>query len=252
MGRVLTAILAVLVLYLAAVNARLHDRIRILERRPAPVAVAKKPAAAPPAVESADVPLPAPPPPAAEVEAPRAAAAVRERRHKILGTSNGGNELSLSEAQKTMVDELKRLGDAEAQVYRDLVRGIEERTERSIRALLTPEQLAKYPGDQVEWTMNVLTAAATEDRPTGYMGVAGEDGAAGGARLSQVFPNTPAATYGLRTGDVILELNGQPLQNYQALADRVRQTSPGEAVLLRVQRDGADFQHTFQLGARPR
>ena len=132
------------------------------------------------------------------------------------------------------------------------MRGIEERTERSIQELLTPEQLAKYPGAQVAWTMNVLSLAATEDRPSGYLGVAGEDGAAGGARLSQVLPNTPADASGLRSGDVVLEFNGEALKDYGALASRMRETSPGQAVLLRVQRDGAAFQHVLQVGPRPR
>ena len=252
MGRILTAILTVLVLYLAAVNARLRERIRGLERRPAPAAVAKKPAAAPRLVETVDAPLPAPPTPAAAVEAPRAAVRAPERRqHMVLMNRMFSGEPDLSEAQKTLIDQLKKNRDAETQVYRDLVRAIEERTERSIQDLLTPEQRRALPG-AAAWTVNVLAEAATEDRPSGYLGVAGEDGAAGGARLSQVLPNTPAELSGLRAGDVVLDFNGQPLPDYGALASRMRETSPGQAVVLSVQRDGTVFQHVLEVGPRPR
>jgi C-terminal processing protease CtpA/Prc len=252
MGRVLTASLAVLALYLAAVNARLNDRIRNLERRPSAPAVAKKLPAVPApaeAVEAGPATSPAAP-------APRVAAAVPARPDGRVPfvVASGTVDLGLSDAQKTVIDQLKKNRDEEAQVYRDLVKGIEERTERSIRELLSPEQLAKHQGEAgiQEWAARVLADTAVQDRPSGYLGVAGDDGTGGGARLSQVFPNTPAHGSGLRTGDVVLEFNGESLKDYEALASRMRETSPGATVVMKIQRDGSEFTQGVQVGSRPR
>ncbi len=59
-----------------------------------------------------------------------------------------------------------------------------------------------------------------------------------GALVTQVDPDTPGAKAGLRTGDVIAELNGQPVTNAGELQMEVGQKSPGETIKLEVMRDG--------------
>jgi serine protease Do len=61
---------------------------------------------------------------------------------------------------------------------------------------------------------------------------------AGGAVVTQVSPNDPAAKAGIRAGDVILKINGQTINSANDLRLRVSQTAPGSVVKLTIQRDG--------------
>ena len=65
--------------------------------------------------------------------------------------------------------------------------------------------------------------------------------------VSQVTPESAAEAAGLRTGDVLLTLNGQPLPRY--LPAWLREQTPGEAITLHVQREGNYLDLTFALAA---
>jgi predicted metalloprotease with PDZ domain len=65
--------------------------------------------------------------------------------------------------------------------------------------------------------------------------------------VSQVVPGSAAETAGLKAGDVLFTLNGQPLPRY--LPAWLRQHPPGETVILRVQRDNQDLDLKFALGS---
>jgi serine protease Do len=58
-----------------------------------------------------------------------------------------------------------------------------------------------------------------------------------GALISQVEPDTPGAKAGLRTGDVITELDGKPVTDAGELQMVVGQKRPGDTVHLQVIRD---------------
>jgi serine protease Do len=60
----------------------------------------------------------------------------------------------------------------------------------------------------------------------------------GGALVSGLKPDAPAARAGLKNGDVILELNGQPIESANDLRLRISQTAPGSSVKLEVSRGG--------------
>jgi serine protease Do len=83
----------------------------------------------------------------------------------------------------------------------------------------------------------------------GYLGLMPEDldatlakqfglNQAGGAVVTEVTPNDPAAKAGIKPGDVILKLNGQPVTSANDLRLRVSQTAPGSTVKLEISRDG--------------
>jgi Do/DeqQ family serine protease len=60
---------------------------------------------------------------------------------------------------------------------------------------------------------------------------------AGGAVLSSVTPGQPAAKAGLEAGDVIVEFNGRPVADSDALVAMVVSTKPGTTVPVTIYRD---------------
>lgn len=58
-----------------------------------------------------------------------------------------------------------------------------------------------------------------------------------GLLVSEVIENTPAASAGLKAGDVITAANGRSVQSTQDLTREVRDTEPGSTIELRVTRD---------------
>jgi serine protease Do len=58
-----------------------------------------------------------------------------------------------------------------------------------------------------------------------------------GAVVSTVNPDEPADKAGLKPGDVIVEFNGRPVQNNEALVAEVVRTPPGKTVPMTVYRD---------------
>ena len=70
-----------------------------------------------------------------------------------------------------------------------------------------------------------------------------------GAVVSQVEPDSPAAKAGLKTGDVITELNGKTVNDAGELQVEVGQKQPGTKVDLTVMRDGKSMQFPVTLEA---
>jgi serine protease Do len=60
-----------------------------------------------------------------------------------------------------------------------------------------------------------------------------------GAEITQTDPSSPAGKAGIKVGDVVLEYNGQPVQNSAQLQHLVRETVPGHEARLSVWRNGA-------------
>jgi serine protease Do len=93
----------------------------------------------------------------------------------------------------------------------------------------------------------------------GYIGIAMNDvtpdnasffklNDADGAIVSQVTPDSPAANAGLKSGDVIRELNGQKIANSSALQVAVSEDRPGTTIQLGILRDGSPQTISLKLG----
>ena len=59
-----------------------------------------------------------------------------------------------------------------------------------------------------------------------------------GAFVSEVLPNSGSAKAGIKSGDVIVSLNGKPLTSFAELRSRIATTEPGSKVKLGILRDG--------------
>lgn len=59
-----------------------------------------------------------------------------------------------------------------------------------------------------------------------------------GAFVSEVLPNSGSAKAGIKSGDVIVSLNGKPLNSFAELRSRIATTEPGTKVKLGLLRDG--------------
>jgi serine protease Do len=70
----------------------------------------------------------------------------------------------------------------------------------------------------------------------------------GGVLVGDVAPNTPAASAGLKKGDVILQLNGGSLNGPSQLSLQIAQFAPGTNVKLQIWRNGATQDVSLKLG----
>lgn len=71
----------------------------------------------------------------------------------------------------------------------------------------------------------------------------------GGSRVSEVTPGGPADAAGLRTGDVITQLQGRDTTDSTELVVAIRSYAPGESVTLTFERGGQSRTVTLVLGA---
>ncbi|WP_426141314.1 sigma E protease regulator RseP [Pseudomonas sp. DWP3-1-2] len=67
--------------------------------------------------------------------------------------------------------------------------------------------------------------------------------------LAELDPKGPAQAAGLKTGDRLLALDGQPLTEWQQVVDRVRER-PEAKITVRVERDGTQMDVPLTLAAR--
>ncbi len=73
---------------------------------------------------------------------------------------------------------------------------------------------------------------------------------AGGALVDQAEPGTPAADAGLKSGDVITKLNGEPVKNAADLTRRVAALKPGDKADITYLRDGDEKTASITLAGQ--
>ncbi len=112
----------------------------------------------------------------------------------------------------------------------------------------------------IGFAIPIDTAAAAAGRivrgeapKTTYLGVSLDDasGNQSGALVSDVQASSPADRAGLRPGDLVVAVDGQPVDSAAALAAKVRTASPGQKVNMTVVRNGQRIDLAVTLEARP-
>lgn len=69
-----------------------------------------------------------------------------------------------------------------------------------------------------------------------------------GVLVNSVTPGSPAESAGIKTGDVIMAVNGLPVDDTNTLRNRIATTQPGSAVKLTISRDGRQQEVSAKLG----
>ena len=72
-----------------------------------------------------------------------------------------------------------------------------------------------------------------------------------GALVAGVEPGSPAASAGVKPGDVIIGMNGERLEEYKDLPKLVAETSAGSESILQVQRQGETLDLVVEIGNMP-
>jgi len=85
-----------------------------------------------------------------------------------------------------------------------------------------------------------------------YLGVTTEDTSDGeGAKIAEVRAETPAASAGLKDGDIVTKLDGTAVSSADELRRRIDAKSPGDSVELTLKRGGDTKTLDVKLGSRP-
>ena len=114
---------------------------------------------------------------------------------------------------------------------------------------------------------NLITAVALDLANQGrvvrgLIGVQGEDlsvaeatklslGQAGGVRLVLVSDEMPAAKAGLKVGDIVVGLNGKPVENWNEMRLEISRRRPGEVLTLNYIREGRGSLARLTVAERP-
>lgn len=116
------------------------------------------------------------------------------------------------------------------------------------------------PGNYARRLAGIIVAGGKVTRP--YLGVTTELLTPGsavdlkvavgrGAYVSEAAPDTPAASAGIRKGDVIVAINGVKVEGANPLNALLLDFKPGETVTVTINRDGAERQIPVTLAERP-
>ncbi|MGH7356088.1 MAG: M28 family peptidase [Candidatus Rokuibacteriota bacterium] len=84
-----------------------------------------------------------------------------------------------------------------------------------------------------------------------FFGIGAAPGESDGVRLSEVIADSAAARAGLRGGDVLVRVDGEPMASFDDLRAALGRRRPGDTVQVVYLRDGADHRVAATLGARP-
>jgi serine protease Do len=84
----------------------------------------------------------------------------------------------------------------------------------------------------------------------GYLGV-GLDEGEGGARVAEVKTNSAADKAGLKVNDVVTLIADTPIIDSETMVNTIRHHKPGDALPIKILRDGKELELQATLGKRP-
>jgi len=84
----------------------------------------------------------------------------------------------------------------------------------------------------------------------GFLGIGSEPSGTTGLKVTKVGKDSGAETAGIKVGDVLLSLNGEPINEKEKLTSLVFERFPGDKLVFVVLRDGAETEITVILGEK--
>jgi putative serine protease PepD len=105
------------------------------------------------------------------------------------------------------------------------------------------------PSNTVREVLPELERGATPQHA--YLGVSTAAAPDGGAQVAEVTAGGPAAEAGLRSGDVITEVDGDAVNDPEDVAQAIDDDQPGDSVEVKVERGGSERTIEVTLGQRP-
>ena len=108
------------------------------------------------------------------------------------------------------------------------------------------DQIIKH-GKVTRGSIGVMIQPVTAELAKSF----GLTGQARGALVASVTPNSPAERAGIKSGDIILDLNGSPIVDSRNLGLKVSMLSPGTTVNLRIFREGHEQEIPVTLEEMP-
>ena len=104
-----------------------------------------------------------------------------------------------------------------------------------------------------EGTENCLTAMVAKLQTRGWLGIETEKTESGRYRITRVVEGSPAATYGLQEGDILIALNGIELSeaNHEQIARAKESLTPGARATYTVKRSSGKAEVAVTLGTVP-
>ncbi len=105
------------------------------------------------------------------------------------------------------------------------------------------------PVDEIKRSLPALERG--EDPKRAFLGVSSGLAPDGGAQVGAVVTDGPAAKAGVREGDVVVEINDQPVRDPDDISAVVNSRRPGDDVRIVVERSGERRTLTVTLGEQP-
>lgn len=93
--------------------------------------------------------------------------------------------------------------------------------------------------------------AALSSQAEAWLGVDLTSAPVRGAVVAAVVPGSPAAQAGIRPGDVITQLDTEPIQTPAIFVSAISGMQPGETVDIQLQRGGSQYTVHAELASRP-
>jgi serine protease DegQ len=73
-----------------------------------------------------------------------------------------------------------------------------------------------------------------------------------GVLITEIVRNSPAEQAGMKTGDILTEIDSKSINDWSAMLDTIANLPPGKAVAIKVVRNGAEISLPVKIGKRPK
>lgn len=127
----------------------------------------------------------------------------------------------------------------------------------SIGLRLSSNNHASIEGFRQDWdklvegkTWGRLGGSSLDDPDSPVIGVIAGDSVEGGMALQAVIEGGPAAEAGIRTGDILMSINGRPIGNLRKLHAELARHKAGNVILVGISREGQKLTRKVELGRR--